>query len=197
MLVGVFVVSPLFARQLARVIGGPLTKLRGIVGSMSRENAARNPRRTATTGAAVMIAVSLVGFITIFAASANASIGSAIDQQLKTDYIVTLKGGGGGPGGAGLSPILAKQIAALPRDPGLDADPARLGRRSPASNTFLAAVDPAAVEPALRLRRCRAASIADLAHEHDRGLDPQGRQQAPEGRRHAAGAVRADGQASR
>ena len=67
MLVGVFVVSPLFARQLARLIGVPLTKLRGIVGSLSRENAARNPRRTATTGAAVMIAVSLVGFITIFA----------------------------------------------------------------------------------------------------------------------------------
>jgi len=55
MLVGVFVVSPLFARQLALVIGVPLTKFRGIVGSLSRENAARNPRRTATTGAAVMI----------------------------------------------------------------------------------------------------------------------------------------------
>ncbi|HEY5173820.1 MAG TPA: ABC transporter permease, partial [Acidimicrobiia bacterium] len=56
MLVGVFVLSPLFARRIARIIGGPLTKLRGIVGSLSRENAARNPRRTATTGAAVMIA---------------------------------------------------------------------------------------------------------------------------------------------
>ncbi len=130
MLVGVFVVSPLFARQLARVIGVPLTKLRGIVGSLSRENAARNPRRTATTGAAVMIAVSLVGFITIFAASANASIGSAIDQQLKTDYIVTLKGGGGGPGG-GLSPLLAREDPGPSADRGIDRDPPRIRPTSP------------------------------------------------------------------
>jgi len=144
MLVGVFVVSPLFARRLARVIGVPLTKIRGVVGNMSRENAARNPRRTATTGAAVMIAVSLVGFITIFAASANASIGSAIDQQLKTDYIVTTRGGGGGPGAdAGLSPLLAKKIAALPEI--AVSTPIRLGLVSVAgSQTFVAAADPKA-----------------------------------------------------
>jgi putative ABC transport system permease protein len=143
MLVGVFVLSPLFARRLARVIGGPLTKLRGVVGSLSRENAARNPRRTATTGAAVMIAVSLVGFITIFAASANASIGSAIDQQLKTDYIVSLKGGGG-PGSGGLSPVLAEHIRELPEIQA--STPIRLGAAEiGGSHTFLAAADPAAV----------------------------------------------------
>jgi putative ABC transport system permease protein len=112
-LLGVFVLSPLFARGLARVIGTPLTKLKGVTGSLARENAARNPRRTATTGAAVMIAVSLVGFITIFAASANASISAAIDQQLKTDYIVTSGSNGGGPA-SGLSPALGRSIAALP-----------------------------------------------------------------------------------
>ncbi|MDP9332587.1 MAG: ABC transporter permease [Actinomycetota bacterium] len=142
MLVGVFVLSPLFARQLARVIGVPLTKLRGIVGSLARENAARNPRRTATTGAAVMIAVSLVGFITIFAASANASIGSAIDQQLKTDYIVTLKGGGGGnPVLSGISPLLARSIAARPEIQA--STPVRLGDVSASgSRTFVGAADP-------------------------------------------------------
>ncbi len=144
MLVGVFVVSPLFARQLARLIGRPLTTLRGIVGSLARENAARNPRRTATTGAAVMIAVSLVGFITIFAASANASIGSAIDQQLKTDYIVTLKGNGGPPGLTGLSPQLAKSIAELPEIQA--SSPIRLGSVAVSgSRTFLAAADPATI----------------------------------------------------
>lgn len=144
MLVGVFVLSPLFARQLARAIGVPLTKLRGIVGSLSRENAARNPRRTATTGAAVMIAVSLVGFITIFAASANASIGSAIDQQLKTDYIVTVKGGGGQPGASGISPTLAQQMQALPEIQYIS--PIRLGAASVSgSRTFLAAADPTTI----------------------------------------------------
>ena len=111
-LLGVFVLSPLFARGLALAIGAPLSKIKGVTGNLARENAARNPRRTATTGAAVMIAVSLVGFITIFAASANASIGTAIDQQLKTDYIITAGGGNGAP--TGLSPALDKAIAALP-----------------------------------------------------------------------------------
>ena len=160
MLVGLFVVSPLFARQLARVIGVPLTKLRGIVGSLSRENAARNPRRTATTGAAVMIAVSLVGFITIFAASANASIGSAIDQQLKTDYIVTTKGSGGGPGAqAGLSPLLDRRIAQLPQ---IElSTPVRLGLVEVAgSRTFVAAADPKA--SALFDFGARAGSMASL-----------------------------------
>jgi putative ABC transport system permease protein len=108
----VFVLSPLFARGLALVIGAPLTKIKGITGSLARENAARNPRRTATTGAAVMIAVSLVGFITIFAASANASISAAIDQQLNTDYIITSGAQGGAP--TGLSPALGEAIAELP-----------------------------------------------------------------------------------
>ncbi|HEV7527074.1 MAG TPA: FtsX-like permease family protein, partial [Acidimicrobiia bacterium] len=143
MLVGVFVVSPLFARQLARIIGVPLTKVKGIVGSLSRENAARNPRRTATTGAAVMIAVSLVGFITIFAASANASIGSTIDQQLKTDYIVTVKGRGG-PNGGGISPELEKSMAKLPAIE--TATSIRLGQVAVnGSKTFLGAADPKSI----------------------------------------------------
>ena len=124
-LLGVFVLSPLFARGLALVIGTPLTKIKGVTGSLARENAARNPRRTATTGAAVMIAVSLVGFITIFAASANASIGAAIDQQLNTDYIITSGSNGGGGAIAGLSPALAKSIAALPEIQAVS--PVRLG----------------------------------------------------------------------
>jgi putative ABC transport system permease protein len=111
-LLGVFVLSPLFARGLALVIGTPLRRIKGVTGNLARENAARNPRRTATTSAAVMIAASLVGFITIFAASANASISDAIDNQLKTDYIIT------GPGmngpAAGLSPALGEQIKRLP-----------------------------------------------------------------------------------
>jgi putative ABC transport system permease protein len=123
-LLGVFVLSPLFAHGLALAIGAPLTKIKGITGNLARENAARNPRRTATTGAAVMIAVSLVGFITIFAASANASISAAIDQQLKTDYIITSGGGNGAL--TGLSPALDKAIAALPEIQA--STPVRLGQ---------------------------------------------------------------------
>jgi len=137
-LLGVFVLSPLFARGLALAIGLPLRKIKGITGELARENAARNPRRTATTGAAVMIAVSLVGFITIFAASANKSIGAAIDSQLKTDYIVTSGQGNGAP--VGLSPALGEAIAALPEVAA--STPVRLGQAGiNDSRVFVNAID--------------------------------------------------------
>ena len=141
-LLGVFVLSPLFARGLALAIGAPLTKIKGVTGNLARENAARNPRRTATTGAAVMIAVSLVGFITVFAASANASISAAIDQQLKTDYIIT-SGSSGNGALAGLSPTLGQKIAALPEIQA--ATPVRLGQVGiNKDRTFVNATDAAA-----------------------------------------------------
>ena len=67
-----------------------------MTGTLARENAIRNPRRTAATASALMIGVALVGFITIFAASAKASISVTLDRELKTDYIVTAVPGFGG-----------------------------------------------------------------------------------------------------
>jgi putative ABC transport system permease protein len=108
-LVGVFVLGPLFARGFSRAIGAPIAAIKGMTGKLARENAARNPKRTATTASALMIGVALVGFITIFAASAKASVSSAIDSTLKTDYVIT-----GGQGAPTLSPALDREIAALP-----------------------------------------------------------------------------------
>ncbi len=140
-LIGVFVISPLFARALALGIGVPLRRLRGITGGLARENAARNPRRTATTAAAVMIAVALVGFITIFASSANASIGHAIDQQFKTDYIITTGTGFGANNG--VSPQLGNSIKQLRVVQAVT--PLRLAPvRITGGTTFLPAVDTAA-----------------------------------------------------
>jgi putative ABC transport system permease protein len=43
------------------------------------DNAARNPQRTASTAAALMIGLALVVFTSVFAASAKASLASAMD----------------------------------------------------------------------------------------------------------------------
>jgi putative ABC transport system permease protein len=85
----------------------------GITGRIARENAVRNPRRTAATAAALMIGVALVGFITIFAASAKKSISSAIDKQITSDYVVTTGTNFGGPG-SGLSPSLVPRLREVP-----------------------------------------------------------------------------------
>jgi putative ABC transport system permease protein len=111
---GTFVLGPLFARFIARAFGRPVTALRGITGELAKENAARNPRRTTTTAIPLTIGVALVGFITIFAASASATITHAVDSQFNTDFIVSGGGGFGGGGNGGFSPALAASVAKSP-----------------------------------------------------------------------------------
>ena len=72
----------------ARSSGWPLERLRGVSGRLARENAMRNPRRTASTAAALMIGVALVAFVTIFAAGLKASIADAVGVGLKGQMIV-------------------------------------------------------------------------------------------------------------
>src|SRR5205807_10438729 len=84
---GVAVLSPLVARPFARALGAPLAES-GISGKLGRENAMRNPKRTASTSAALMIGLGLVAFVSIFAASIKASSNKILEQTLKADYIV-------------------------------------------------------------------------------------------------------------
>ena len=71
-ILGVFVLGPVIARPAMHVLGFP-TKVSGATGHLARENAKRNPRRSAATASALMIGVALVGFITILASSTKAS----------------------------------------------------------------------------------------------------------------------------
>ena len=81
--VGVAVLGPVIARPFTRVLGAPLPRLRGMAGTVARENAARNPRRSAATASALMIGVGLVAFITVFAASTKASINASVDNSVR------------------------------------------------------------------------------------------------------------------
>ncbi|MGZ8734870.1 MAG: FtsX-like permease family protein, partial [Acidimicrobiia bacterium] len=109
---GVAFLGPVIARPVSDLIGWPLKKFRGITGELARENASRNPKRTASTAAALMIGVALVALITILASSTKESIGATIDQAFRADYIVAPKAGGFG--GSGFSPELAEAVKALP-----------------------------------------------------------------------------------
>jgi putative ABC transport system permease protein len=107
---GVFSLSPVLAVPFADIVGRPLSRLRGVPGELARENAMRNPRRTATTAAALMIGVGLVATISIFAESAKASINKIIDDAFIGDIVVD----SGTVGFGGLSPELAARLNAEP-----------------------------------------------------------------------------------
>jgi putative ABC transport system permease protein len=99
------------ALPLSRVIGWPLPHLRGITGELARENAMRNPKRTAATASALMIGVGLVTFFTIFATSVKASFSDTIDEVFQGDFVLSSPAGFGA---GGLDPSLADSIDDLP-----------------------------------------------------------------------------------
>ena len=107
---GVAVLGPILARPLSRVIGSPLPRIKGMSGTLARENAMRNPKRTSATASALMIGVALVGFITIVASSVKASIAESVDGAFRGDLVID----SGTYTGGGLSPQLADDLTALP-----------------------------------------------------------------------------------
>ncbi|MCB0997127.1 MAG: ABC transporter permease [Acidimicrobiales bacterium] len=107
---GVAVLGPVIARPFCRLIGAPIRRFRGVAGELAAENAGRNPKRTSATAAALMIGVGLVAFITIFAASAKASINRIVDESFIGDLVVD----SGTYAFGGLSPELAERLNGLP-----------------------------------------------------------------------------------
>lgn len=110
-ILGVIVLGPVIARPVTKALGAPLPAIKGMTGVLARENASRNPKRSAATAAALMIGVTLVAFITVFASSAQKSVNKVVDDQFIADVVV--QGAGGGFGGAGFSPQLAADIEQL------------------------------------------------------------------------------------
>jgi putative ABC transport system permease protein len=107
---GVAVLGPILARPLTRLIGSPLPRLAGVPGTLARENAMRNPKRTSTTAAALMIGVALVGFITVLASSTKASIDDAVGTAFTGDYVID----SGSMGTGGFNPQLTAALNDLP-----------------------------------------------------------------------------------
>ncbi len=93
--VGVALLSPRLVSPIASVVGAPLQRMFGLTGRLARENAVRQPGRTATTAAALMVGVALVCFAAIFAAGANKTIADAVDNGLRGQVILQNQAGFG------------------------------------------------------------------------------------------------------
>jgi putative ABC transport system permease protein len=88
LLFGVTTLGPVIASRSVRALGSWLPRARGIRGTLARENAVRNPKRTASTAAALMVGVSLVSAITCFAASGKQSVAGSFDEDFRGDLAV-------------------------------------------------------------------------------------------------------------
>jgi putative ABC transport system permease protein len=114
-----------------------------VAGRLARENAMRNPGRTAATAAALMIGIALVTFVAILGQGLRTSFSASWDEQLSTDYVVTAEDG--------WTPIPGATAAALARTPGVAAvttvreDQARVYGKV----MTVSGIDPATVDSAL------------------------------------------------
>ncbi|MEY2939349.1 MAG: ABC transporter permease [Ilumatobacteraceae bacterium] len=106
---GVIIVGPAIAKPVALSLGRPIERWRGVTGSMARQNAARNPKRTARTAAPVLIGVALVTAFTAFAASLRSEIRDTIGSSFRGDYALSVDSQGFG----GIPLTVTDQIAEL------------------------------------------------------------------------------------
>jgi len=103
---GTALLSPRLVPPIAGLVGRPM---RGITGRLARENAMRQPGRTAATAAALMVGVALVAFASIFAASARKTIHDAVSNGSHAQFIIQNT-----DGFSAFSPQAAQQVAKIP-----------------------------------------------------------------------------------
>jgi putative ABC transport system permease protein len=89
LLVGAAMLAPRLVPPLSRVLGWPAARLAGAAGGLARRNAARNPARTASTAAALMIGLALVTLVGVLAAGLKTRFSDSVNQLFVADYALT------------------------------------------------------------------------------------------------------------
>ncbi len=85
---GIALLAPRLVKPLARVVGLPARRAGGIAGELAEANAQRNPGRTASTAAALMIGITLVTVVAVLGSGMNSATKAAVTDQLHADYVV-------------------------------------------------------------------------------------------------------------
>jgi putative ABC transport system permease protein len=138
-LLGVAGFAPALVTTLAAVVGIPARRLGGAAGQLAAENATRNPARTASTAAALMIGIALVSFVAVLGNGVHGSIDRAIEQQVNADWVITSQNGWSAfPAAAGRAAAKAPGVA-LASD--IRSDRGRIGN----ANVSVNGVDPATI----------------------------------------------------
>ena len=136
---GVALLSVRVIQPLAGVLGWPAVRIGGVAGNLARDNARRNPQRTASTAAALMIGLALVTLVAVLAAGITSSFRGAVEHIWQdADYAITAQNN--------FSPIPPSAADAVAKDPNVEAvGNVRTGNAAAYGKTFFAtAVNPPA-----------------------------------------------------
>ena len=91
--IGVALLSSRLVVPLTRLVGWPARRIGGASGRLAVGNAIRDPGRTASTAAALMIGIALVTFVGVLAQGLRVSNSDAIEEQIQADLVVTSQDG--------------------------------------------------------------------------------------------------------
>jgi putative ABC transport system permease protein len=111
--IGVALLSARIVPPLASWLGWPATRIAGPIGRLARENASRNPRRTASTASALMIGLALVTLVAMLSAGIISNFRGAVNDLFTGDYAITAENN--------FSPIPISAGQAAIRAPGVTA----------------------------------------------------------------------------
>jgi putative ABC transport system permease protein len=111
--IGVALFASRLVRPLSAALGAPAARLGGSAGKLARDNARRNPQRTASTAAALMIGLALVTLVATLAAGITNTFRGAVDDLFTSDYAVTAQNN--------FSPIPVDAAEAAAKAPGVEA----------------------------------------------------------------------------
>ena len=91
--IGMAMLSSRLVVPLTRLVGWPARRMGGAAGRLAVGNAIRDPGRTASTAAALMIGIALVTFVGVLAQGLRVSNSDAIEDQIQADLVVTSQDG--------------------------------------------------------------------------------------------------------
>ncbi len=157
-IVGVIILMPYITRPLAAIIARPV-QWRGMPGELAKQNAMRNPRRTASTAAALMIGLTLVVSMGVFASSLKASFSQVVGDSTSADLFVTASS----LQSLGYSPEVNKVVAEVPGVETVSANGWGEARFDSSGSTY-SSIDPATADQVIDLG-LTAGSVPDLAEK--------------------------------
>jgi putative ABC transport system permease protein len=159
---GIAFAAPHLVTPLARLVGWPARRAGGIAAELAEANSARNPSRTASTAAALMVGLTLVTVVAVLGAGVRSSVEGAVTKQVDAPYVLAASQG---------EPYAAAQGDDLVDTPGVKAyshvrsDKALITHEQ----GTVSAVDPATIERFYRFDWTDGSSSASVAKLADDG----------------------------
>ena len=138
--IGAAMLVPIAVPVIARIVGWPAARFAGIPGRLARDNAIRNPGRTASTAAALMIGIALVSAIAVLGRSLKVTAVEAVESQIGSSHVLQSE-----TGWESLPPAAARTIASAPGVNALSSvryDRGKIGKKQ----VDVSGIDPATID---------------------------------------------------